>query len=447
MSYLHGCKQTPPTPPTTSDEDSSGSSDDPEAKKKKGNRAMGKKKYPKAVKYYSKAIKIDGTQATYYLNRAIANAALELWKAAEADAAKALELGDVTPKSHYQLARARLRRANIDGAEEALAAGTAAFPEAAALTQLAAEIKRERSRIQAREAKQKEADSKKEPVQDGPSSVRALLEQARTAYGAGRLEDAISSLATARSAASAVTSAAGGVKAVSPAQRNEQVSILSLSGKAKMQLRRWAEATEDLEAVVAIEEETYSMDNKEEREALSNAYNNLGIAYKNAGRLSDAVTAMNKAYHRATNGDDQVASFQASQILQNVGQCLRAQKKSAEARRFFERAMEIGIRHFHGDHASHALNHLCIARCLKDEGQIRGAIQSYTKAYEIWTSKDPKELLAEMPEVPNKERLDQLVAQCRGELGQLVSMVEQAREQHLTQQAGYTESADVPVAT
>ena len=30
-------------------------------------------------------------------------------------------------------------------------------------------------------------------------------------------------------------------------------------------------------------------------QALSNAYNNLGIAYKNAGRLSDAVTSMNKA--------------------------------------------------------------------------------------------------------------------------------------------------------
>merc|ERR1719213_1530468 len=119
-----------------------------------------------------------------------------------------------------------------------------------------------------------------------------------------------------------------------------------------MQLRRFAEASQDFESVVSLEEETYSMEDKDEREALSNAYNNLGIAYKNAGRMDDAITAMNKAYHTATRGDDQIATFQASQILQNVGQALRAQKKSADARKFFERALEIGLRLFHGEHAS-----------------------------------------------------------------------------------------------
>lgn len=390
---------------------------------------MGKKKYPKAVKYYSKAIKIDGANATYHLNRAIANAALELWKAAEADAAQALELGDVTPKSHFQLARARLRRANIDGSEEALKVGLAAFPEAAALIQLAAEVKRDRARQQAREAKEIEAAKRKPATEDGPSSVRPLLEQAREAYGAGRLEDAISLLTTARLSATTAAAAAGGAKKLSAVARAEHVSVLSLLGKALMQLRRWSDSAEAFEAVVALEEETYSMEDKDEREGLSNAYNNLGIALKNAGRLSDAVTAMSKAYHRATNGDDQVASFQASQILQNIGQCLRAEKKSDEARKFFERALEIGLRWFYAEHASQALNHLCIARCWKDQGQVREAIQSYTKAYEIWTSKDPKEILEEMPEVPNKERLEQLQTQCRNELGQLIQMVEQARAQ------------------
>merc|ERR1711865_713345 len=99
------------------------------------------------------------------------------------------------------------------------------------------------------------------------------------------------------------------------------------------------------------------------------------------------------------------------------------------ARRFFERALEIGLRLFHGEHASHALNHLCIARCWKDEGQVKEAIQSYTKAYEIFTSRDPEEILKEMPEVPNKERLGQIQSQCRNELGQLIGMVEQARQQ------------------
>jgi tetratricopeptide (TPR) repeat protein len=386
---------------------------------------MGKNKYPKAVKYYTKAIKLDGANATYHLNRAIANASLELWKAAEADSAKAVELGEPSPKCHYQLARARLRRANIEGAEAALKTGLEAHPDAAALSQLAAEIARERTRLEARRAKEAEAQAKTDPTTDGPSSVYALLEQARAAYSGGRLEDVISLLTSARSAAKVAANAS----VPSAEVRKHEVSVLSLLGKTNMQLRKWPESAEAFEALVALEESIYSTDNKEEREALSNASNNLGIAYKNAGRMSDAVAAMNKAYHLATNGDDQIATYQASTILQNIGQCLRAQKKSGEARVFFERALEIGLRLFHGEHASHALNHLCVARCHRDENQLREAIQSYTKALEIWSSKDENELLAEMPEVPNKERLDQLRMQCNSELGQLVQMMEQARQQ------------------
>lgn len=397
---------------------------------------MGKKKYPKALKYYNKAIKIDGVNATYHLNRAIANAALELWKAAESDAAKALELGDVSPKSHFQLARARLKRNNLDGCDEAMKAGLAAFPEALALTQLQAELRQHRAREKARVAKALEAAAQKPAMEDGPSSVRALLEQARSAYGAGRIEEAISLLTSARAAADAAVATAGGVTKLSPVLRSEVVSVLSLLAKANMQRRKWPEATEAFEAVVALEEATFSMENKDEREALSNAYNNLGIAYKNTGKMSDAVDSLNKAYHMATNGDDKVATFQASQILQNVGQCLRAQKKPDEARKAFQRAMEIGLRTHGAEHAAQALNHLCIARCFKDDGQVKEAIQSYTKAYEIWQSKDAEEILQEMPEVPNKQRLEQLQGECMNELAQLVQMVEQAKAQAMAQAAG-----------
>lgn len=424
--HIHGSKQRPPTPPTTSEE-SSGSSDDPDAKKKKGNRAMGKKKYPKAVRYYTKAIKLDGSNATYHLNRAIANAALELWKATEADAGKAVELGEPSPKCHYQLARARLRRLDLDGAEAALAAGLTVHPDAPALSQLGGDIAKERARLELRKAKEAEAEAKKTPAEDGPSSVPALLEQARTAYGGKRFEDAISLLSSARAAALAASNTAG-AEPTKQARRTE-ISVLSLLGKACMQVRRWPDSAEAYEAVVKLEENIYSMDNKEEREALSDAYNNLGIAYKNAGRFSDAVTAMNKAYHRSTNGDDKVATLQASQILQNIGQCYRAEKKPADARKCFERALEIGLQLFYAEHASHASNHLCIARCHRDEGNVKEAIQCYTKALEIWSSKDPKELLAEMPEVPNAERLEQLKMMCTQELGQLVQMMEQVRQQ------------------
>merc|ERR1712139_566316 len=107
------------------------------------------------------------------------------------------------------------------GAEEALKVGMEAFPEAAALTQLSVEIKRERAKLQKREAKEREEKERKPPVEDGPSSVRALLDQARTAYGAGRLEDAIALLATARNAGTDAANAAGGVKALSVTQRAE----------------------------------------------------------------------------------------------------------------------------------------------------------------------------------------------------------------------------------
>mmetsp|Transcript_116816 Transcript_116816/g.184748 ORF Transcript_116816/g.184748 Transcript_116816/m.184748 type:complete len:435 (+) Transcript_116816:108-1412(+) len=430
--HIHGSKQRPPTPPTTSEE-SSGSSDDPDAKKKKGNRAMGKKKYPKAVKYYTKAIKLDGSNATYHLNRAIANAALELWKAAEADAGKAVELGEPSPKSHYQLARARLCRIDLDGAEAALSAGLVAHPDAAALLKLRQDIERERARLELRKAKEKEAEARKTIAEDGPSSVLALLEQARSAYGTSRFEDAISLLCSARSAAAALSNTTGAEP--SKQARRDEISVLSLLGKAYMQVRRWPDSCEALEAVVKLEESIFSMDDKDEREALSNAYNNLGIAYKNAQRFSDAVKVLKKSYHTATNGDDKIATLQASQILQNIGQCLRAEKKPADARKFFERASEIGFQLYYSEHASHASNHLCIARCHRDEGNVKEAIQCYTKALEIWSSKDPKELLAEMPEVPNAERLEQLKATCTAELGQLVEMIEHARQQVSAQES------------
>ena len=55
-------------------------------------------------------------------------------------------------------------------------------------------------------------------------------------------------------------------------------------------------------------------------------------------------------------------------------------------------------------------------------------MQIRRKAYEIFVKKDPETCLAEMPEVPNKDRLSQLQQQCKAELAQLIMMVEQARQ-------------------
>jgi len=385
---------------------------------------MQKKKYPKAIRYYTKAISIEPANPTYRLNRAIANAALELWKDAEADASSAVELGDPPScKSHYQLARARLRRGCCQAAREALQRGLAAHPGEAELAKLAREVERACAELEARQLREARAQAAQPPPAEGPGSARALLEQARSLYAAGRIEEAVSLLNDVRKA-----TAAGVVQGEGDARRDE-TSALSLLGKASMQLKRWDDAVEAFRAVIELEEAMFSMSNREEREALSNAYNNLGIACKKAGRMHDAVEALNSAYQRATNGDDQVATSQAAQILQNIAQCLREQRKVPEAQAMYERALEIGQRRLGSEHASNALNHMCIARCLRDAGRVTDAIKSYTRAVEIWMQKDPETCLTEMPEAPSKERLSQLQQQCRAELGQLVLLAEQARRQ------------------
>jgi len=380
MSHIFGCKQTPATPPTTSDEDSSGSSDDAEIKKKKGNRAMGKKKFPKAVKYYSKAIKIDPKNSTYRLNRAIANAALELWKDAESDASCAVELQDESKpsaKSHYQLARAKLRRGRCLEAREALQIGLGRCPGESALVQLAKEIDHACAALEAKRKKEEEELEAKSKI--GPGGSRALTEQARKVYEAGRFEEAMSLLSEARA------------DAVKTEARRDEIAAVSLLGKVQMRLKQWGDATVSWQSVVDLETRVFSMDIEEERKALSNASNNLGIALKNAGKLKEAVDAMNEAYQLSTNGDDKVATYQSSQILQNVSQCLLAQGKPGEARAVCARALDIIERIFGQDHAAQALGNLCLARCLRAEGQVREAVTAYAKAVEVWSKKTPEE--------------------------------------------------------
>eukprot|EP00435_Cladocopium_sp_Y103_P063232 s385_g24.t2 len=428
MSHIFGCKQTPPTPPTTSDEESSGSTSDAEMKKKKGNRAMGKKKYPKAIKYYSKAIKIDPNNATYHLNRAIANSALELWKDAEHDASKAVELQDEvetapSSKGHFQLARARLRRGRCLEAREALKLGLNRYPQDPALLQLGKEIDRAVAKLEAKRQKEipdlaavEEEEEENAAKSAGPSGAKALTDQARA------LADA--------SPAAALPLLAEAVQAAQrAAQRREEISARSLLGKVQLRLRQWADAVSSWEAVVQLELQEFSMDILEERSALSNAHNNLGIAQKNAGRLGEASSSFQDAYRLATNGDDKVATHQASQILQNAAQCLLVQGKAAEARGLCERSQEICQRLFGDGHGTLALGGLALARCFRAEGDLRNAIASYAKSLDIFSEKTTEESLAELPELPSADRLQQLLQQTRGELAQLVALAERAKAQ------------------
>lgn len=437
--HLFGCKQTPKTPPTTTDEDSSGSTDDGEMKKQKGNRSMGKKKYPKAIRYYNKAVKIDPENATYRLNRAIAHAALDLWKDAEADAENAVRLGDPpSTKSHYQLARARFKRGNLDHAEEALDAGLEAYPLEPALVQLGREIKRQRE-VRALKLKRAQeaaiAQQSASSDQGADSDTKALIENARAAY-TNNPEEALRLCVSAR----------GISKQKTPDGSRDEINACSLQGKLLMKLRRWEESAEAYGRAVIIQEELYSADNAEEQESLTNMYNNLGIAQKNSGKNAEAVVSLKKAYANGTRLDDLMATPQVGQILQNLAQCLLQQCKPDEARGMYARALEVGQRLHGGEHASLGLNHLGIARCLTREGKIVDAIRAYTSAYELWNAKDVEECLREIPECPSKERFEQIQSQCQQELAQLVLQVEAAKrqvqeQQQPTQREG-TENAD-----
>ncbi|OLP78291.1 hypothetical protein AK812_SmicGene41544 [Symbiodinium microadriaticum] len=199
------------------------------------------------------------------------------------------------------------------------------------------------------------------------------------------------------------------------------------SEQVELRLRRWADAVSTWQAVVSMETEEFSMDVAEERGALSNAQNNLGIALKSAQRLDEAASAFNEAYRLSTNGDDKVATYQAAQILQNASQCLLAQAKAKEARSFSARALEITQRVFGERHASLALANLALARCLRAEGELRQAVAAYARALEIFAQKTNEECLGEIPEVPSHDRLEQLQGQVKAELAELLAIAEQAK--------------------
>lgn len=432
MPHIFGCKQTPKTPPTTSDEESSGSTSDADMKKTKGNRAMGKKKYPKAIKYYSKAIKIDPRNPTYRLNRAIANSALELWKDAEADAAAAVELSDpqAAAKGYYHLAKAKLRRGLCEEAKQSLAEGMKSCPGESALKQLANEIEQAVEQLAARRKREEEQEARRSAPALGPQGAKVLLDQGRSAYEAGRLEEAERLLSEARRASVDLQEAcAQGGQSVREDGRRIEISTLSVQGKLFMRLKRWQDAVDTFKSVITLEEAAFSPMCKDEREALSNAYNNLGIALKNAGCMKEAVEALNNSYLRATNGDDQVATLQTAQILQNMGQCHMADRKAAEARAAYERALDISQRLLGPESAGNALGWICLARAFRAEARLKDAIQAYTKALEIWAPLKAEECLAVMPEVPSKDRLEQVQNQCKQELAQLLSFAEQAQAQ------------------
>ncbi|GMJ12920.1 ARABIDOPSIS THALIANA TRANSLOCON AT THE OUTER MEMBRANE OF CHLOROPLASTS 64-V, outer membrane 64 [Hibiscus trionum] len=87
--------------------DVNGNMDASELLKEKGNAAFKGKQWNKAVNYYTEAIKLNGTNATYYNNRAAAYLELGCFQQAEEDCNKAISLDKKNVKAYLRRGTAR----------------------------------------------------------------------------------------------------------------------------------------------------------------------------------------------------------------------------------------------------------------------------------------------------------------------------------------------------
>ncbi|XP_059453421.1 translocon at the outer membrane of chloroplasts 64 isoform X4 [Corylus avellana] len=78
-----------------------------EIAKEKGNQAFKDKQWQKAIGFYTEAIKLSGTNATYYSNRALAYLELGSYLQAEADCTQAINLDKKNVKAYLRRATAR----------------------------------------------------------------------------------------------------------------------------------------------------------------------------------------------------------------------------------------------------------------------------------------------------------------------------------------------------
>lgn len=87
--------------------DTNGDMDASELLKEKGNAAFKGRQWNKAANYYTEAIKLNGTNATYYCNRAAAYLELGCFQQAEDDCSKAILLDKKNVKAYLRRGTAR----------------------------------------------------------------------------------------------------------------------------------------------------------------------------------------------------------------------------------------------------------------------------------------------------------------------------------------------------
>jgi stress-induced-phosphoprotein 1 len=127
----------PPVLKTGSGDSTNLSDDDEEADRLKGegNKAMARKQYEKAVKYYSKSLRLSPAghnSHVYFSNRAAALCYLERYEEAELDAERSLALNPEYGKAHARLGLSRYFLRDYYGAVEAYEAAVLYDPNNAA---------------------------------------------------------------------------------------------------------------------------------------------------------------------------------------------------------------------------------------------------------------------------------------------------------------------------
>ncbi|CAM9131892.1 unnamed protein product [Phaeothamnion confervicola] len=94
-----------------------------EAKKAAGNAAFASKDYKEAIRLYTEAIELDGTNHLYYSNRSACYASMNQQENAAADAEECIRLNPDFVKGYYRLSTAQLELNDFQGALETVQRG------------------------------------------------------------------------------------------------------------------------------------------------------------------------------------------------------------------------------------------------------------------------------------------------------------------------------------
>ena len=431
----------PPSEEYYSSDDSGGS--DAEAQKKRGNFFFRKKRFDKAIGYFTRAIELDGSSrnsSRLYSNRAMCRNGREEYRLALEDARLAVERDEKNEKGYFQGCKALFALQDWAGCVEFGGKGVAALellgdtsePVKSLrgwVTKAEAKLKR-----QLREAAESEKLAENAKVQEEKQKKMRRLDKGKSLYNNGKLMDALAEFEAVLRATQSRTGGPASADELHPAGEPPALNtdaVVDLApdreayswiGKIFMRVGRSQEAF-DTFVVLAKLQEQLDDGSSASRDGLASTYSNIGICAKACGRLDEAIEAQKKALQKTTGGNELgVNSDTSARILQNLGQAYSAKMMVAEARDAYTKSLEIVLQKYGAEHGSVGLAYLCLAR-LPDES-VSQQLELYDRCLKILdvggSQSRMDQLLKEVPEVPSRDRLAALVATLKTERAKLL---------------------------